>query len=53
MGVSHERPQAALPPSPEGDEQSGQATFAHEASLGDLAPGVWQLNPFIPRGVGY
>ena len=25
-----ERPQAALPPPPEGDEQSNQVTFAHE-----------------------
>ena len=29
--LSEERPQAALPPPPEGDEQSSQATFAHEA----------------------
>ena len=29
-GPARERPQAALPPPPEGDEQSGQATFAHE-----------------------
>ena len=33
-----ERPQAALPPPPEGDEQSGQATFAHERPQAALPP---------------
>ena len=38
-GVTYERPHAALPP-PEGDGQSGQATFAYEHPRPLSAPGV-------------